>query len=233
MLSLLQTTTYAALATLLTVTGAAPGGTARCTVGLSGILFAALVLLCSHPAAPRQFSIVGVVPVPTPYLPALLVMLNQLLLPASSLLGHVSGLVAGYAFLSPAMQCLHLSHAASSTLEGYLTSWHARPTFVLSTDLPVTTNPHSLPAASPLAAAATFFRSLLARGERLTAVSVLSTPHTPLAAEAPAQRRGDGQGHTVEARRATHADAAEARLALGLRSSSPRLRDPLPEESLV
>lgn len=65
-----------------------------CAVGLSGIVFA-LIAIDALEASEPQRSIFGLFSVPTKAYPFALLLLWQLVVPSASLMGHLSGLLAG------------------------------------------------------------------------------------------------------------------------------------------
>lgn len=113
------------------------GGRAHeCAVGLSGVLFS-LIVVDSHltPAATR--TLFGFVSVPTRWYPLALLALLQLLLPNASVLGHLSGVLVGYAFIWGWLNWCVLGQGSVSALERstVLASTVARSSFIFSAGL--------------------------------------------------------------------------------------------------
>ena len=128
---------------LHTLAGASAGkvGAHReCAVGLSGVIFS-LVVVDSHLSPAQTRSLFGFVTVPTRYYPLALLAVLQLLLPSASLLGHLAGVLVGYAFVWGWLNWLVLSPSAVGALERARCtgSLVARPNFILSAGLP---DPH-------------------------------------------------------------------------------------------
>jgi membrane associated rhomboid family serine protease len=70
----------------------------ECGVGFSGVLFA-LIVVDNHVHQVPNRSIFGCFSVPAKYYPVALLAILQLIIPGISLLGHASGLIAGYLFV--------------------------------------------------------------------------------------------------------------------------------------
>lgn len=66
-------------------------------LGFSGILFSLLVI-DSVTSEERKRSVLGVFLVDSKFYPIIMLLVNQLLMPQASLLGHASGLIIGYAY---------------------------------------------------------------------------------------------------------------------------------------
>jgi hypothetical protein len=116
------------------------GAGRECAVGLSGVIFS-LVVVDSHLSPAQSRSLFGFVTVPTRYYPLALLAVLQLLLPAASLLGHLAGVLVGYAFVWGWLNWLVLSSAAVGALERArcIAAVVSRPNFILSAGLP---DPH-------------------------------------------------------------------------------------------
>ena len=116
------------------------GAHRECAVGLSGVIFS-LVVVDSHLSPAQTRSLFGFVTVPTRYYPLALLAVLQLLLPSASLLGHLAGVLVGYAFVWGWLNWLVLSPSAVGALERARCtgSLVARPNFILSVGLP---DPH-------------------------------------------------------------------------------------------
>jgi hypothetical protein len=113
----------------------------ECAVGLSGVIFS-LVVVDAHLSPAITRSLFGVVSVPTRYYPLALLALLQLLLPSASLLGHLSGVLVGYAYAWGWLNVLVLSSGAVGAVERarFVAPLVQRfPTFILSAGLP---DPH-------------------------------------------------------------------------------------------
>lgn len=89
-----------ALATALTALslGSSVSPWRHCSVGFSGVLFALVVVDGAHRNLERR-SIFGALSLPAPLVPWVLVGLWQLLVPQSSLLAHLGGVVAGVGYV--------------------------------------------------------------------------------------------------------------------------------------
>lgn len=113
------------------------GASHECAVGLSGVIFS-LVVVDSHLSAAQSRSLFGVVTVPSRYYPLALLAILQLLLPAASLLGHLAGVIVGYAFAWGWLNRLVLPPAAVGALERARCAGSvvARSNFILSAGLP-------------------------------------------------------------------------------------------------
>jgi len=109
----------------------------ECAAGLSGVLFA-LIVVDSHLTSAPTRSLFGVLSVPTRWYPLALLGVLQLLLPTASVAGHLSGVLVGYAFVWGWLNRLLLSPAGLSALERArcCASCVARPAFILSSGLP-------------------------------------------------------------------------------------------------
>jgi hypothetical protein len=112
----------------------------ECAVGLSGVIFS-LVVVDSHLSPAQSRSLFGVVQVPTRYYPLALLALLQLLLPSASLLGHLSGVLVGYAYAWGWLNWAVLPPSVVGLLERArcAASLVARPNFILAAGLP---DPH-------------------------------------------------------------------------------------------
>ncbi|CAI5516953.1 unnamed protein product [Closterium sp. Naga37s-1] len=88
----------------------------ECCIGFSGVLFA-LIVLDLQVGGGRDRSIFGFFTVPTAWYPWVLLVLFQLLLPSASLLGHLSGVLSGLAYVRDAFAIVTPSSATFSSLE--------------------------------------------------------------------------------------------------------------------
>ncbi|KAI8920519.1 hypothetical protein BC831DRAFT_479373, partial [Entophlyctis helioformis] len=73
------------------------GWLTSCSVGLSGYLFALLVVDCAEHREPRSLLSLRI---PTALFPFVLVVATQFMIPSSSFVGHVGGLLAGHLYQS-------------------------------------------------------------------------------------------------------------------------------------
>ncbi|KAL4450677.1 hypothetical protein ABPG77_001033 [Micractinium sp. CCAP 211/92] len=104
----------------------------QCAVGLSGVIFG-LVLIDSHQASSPTRSIFGLFSVPTWAFPWALLVIWQLLVPRASLLGHLTGLLVGYAFATGRLRWLLPSSATYQTVERALPFCLHSPSFIAHT----------------------------------------------------------------------------------------------------
>ncbi len=113
------------------------GVRSSCTVGLSGVIFS-LVVVDAHLTPVASRTLFGVVSVPTRWYPLALLALLQLLLPDASMLGHLAGVLVGYAFIWGYLNWAVLSGTTVNTLERArcLNTAVARQNFILVTGLP-------------------------------------------------------------------------------------------------
>lgn len=86
-------------------------------VGMSGLLFALLVVSLEYS---ESVSIFGLFDMPSKWYPLFIAVVLQLLSPGLSLLGHLSGIAVGYAFLSSRLDFLKLSTNKISYVEDKL-----------------------------------------------------------------------------------------------------------------
>ena len=80
-------------------------------VGYSGVLFGYLGIVAFLPEAPAEQALCGVVNVPARMYPFVLLLVIQLAIPNVSLLGHLSGLVAGCLYSAGVLPWLHCGPA--------------------------------------------------------------------------------------------------------------------------
>jgi hypothetical protein len=125
--------------TLHSLAGAS-GASRECALGLSGVIFS-LVVVDSHLTPTATRTIFGCFNVATRWYPLALLAFLQLLLPSASVLGHLSGVIIGYAYCWGYLNWAVLSQTSINTLERArcLAGVVARPQFVLATGLP---DPH-------------------------------------------------------------------------------------------
>jgi hypothetical protein len=200
--------------------------------------------------------------------------------PAAILQAHVfqccAGVACGFVWASPCGRYLDLPASAVRSLEERCSRLHARPTFILSTDLPRTSAGGAPGDGVPSCAAASHHAAALwaragrlvravtrpgsqrarvavaARDRRVEGQTQLSTTQRLRELLAPLLLQRDGSSETLQepsalhaeqglqlqggaaaARRAAHAAAAEARIALGLRNLDPGVTGVPAEEVLV
>lgn len=91
----------------------------QCTIGISGVLFALLVVNIEAAAVP-SISVCGLCSLPSRWYPWLLALVLQLFSPNLSLLGHLSGIVLGYALAFGYLQKLTPSEPRFATIEDSL-----------------------------------------------------------------------------------------------------------------
>lgn len=89
----------------------------NCAVGISGVLFA---LLVTSLEATTSVSIFGFFDMPAFWYPPALALLLQFFSPGLSFLGHLSGIAAGHAILSPRLSFTKLSSSTVASLESKL-----------------------------------------------------------------------------------------------------------------
>ena len=116
------------------------GRSRECAVGLSGVIFS-LVVVDSHLTPTATRLLFGIVNVSTRWYPLALLAFLQLLLPNASVLGHLAGVLVGYAYCWGGLNWAVLSSTAVNTLERArcVAGIVARPNFILSAGLP---DPH-------------------------------------------------------------------------------------------
>lgn len=129
---------FALLGGSLHAAAGASGGAAACAVGLSGVIFALLVVETHLSPAPTR-SLLGLVHIQARYYPLALLLLLQLLLPDASFLGHLAGVLVGYAYAWGWLNWAVLPPAAVTALERRCTAAAARPNFIFAAGLP---DPH-------------------------------------------------------------------------------------------
>ena len=134
------TLVFATLGGLLHSLAGVSGGGRECAVGLSGVIFS-LVVVDSHLTPTATRTLFGIVNVSTRWYPLALLAALQLLLPSASVLGHLAGVLVGYAYCWGYLNWAVLSPTAVNTLERtrYMTMVVSRPNAVLSAGLP---DPH-------------------------------------------------------------------------------------------
>jgi membrane associated rhomboid family serine protease len=134
------TLVFAALGGLLHSLAGVSGGSHECAVGLSGVIFS-LVVVDSHLTPTATRTLFGIVNVSTRWYPLALLAALQLLLPSASVLGHLAGVLVGYAYCWGYLNWAVLSPTAVNTLERArcLAAVVSRPNVVLATGLP---DPH-------------------------------------------------------------------------------------------
>jgi rhomboid domain-containing protein 1 len=101
-----------------------------CSVGFSGVLFSLVVLQTKISAHSHQ-NLFGFFSVPSHLYPWALLFLLQLIFPGISFLGHLSGLLVGFIYVSGALQWLSPSRAWISQFESrYLPLLTVRSSYV-------------------------------------------------------------------------------------------------------
>lgn len=88
----------------------------QCTIGISGVLFALLVVNIEASAVP-SISVFGLFSLPSRWYPWLLALVLQLLSPNLSFLGHLSGIALGYAISFGYLHRLTPSESRFATIE--------------------------------------------------------------------------------------------------------------------
>ncbi|GJP74975.1 hypothetical protein CLOP_g5477 [Closterium sp. NIES-67] len=103
----------------------------ECCIGFSGVLFA-LIVLDLHVGGGSHRSIFGFFTVSTAWYPWVLLVLFQLLLPSASLLGHLSGVLSGLAYVRGSLSIVTPSSATLNFLESsrFLAPIVRRPGFI-------------------------------------------------------------------------------------------------------
>lgn len=91
----------------------------QCTIGISGVLFALLVVNIEASAVP-SISVFGLFRLPSRWYPWLLALVLQLLSPNLSFLGHLSGITLGYALAFGYLHLLTPSESRFSAIEDSL-----------------------------------------------------------------------------------------------------------------
>lgn len=112
---------------VLVLIGTQGGVSRHCVAGLSGVLFALLVLI-SGPVPlnmdgvrnAEKVSLYGVVGVPKFAVPWILLALIQIVLPQASLLGHLCGMMAGYGLMYSHADGVYFSSEREPLIVGVL-----------------------------------------------------------------------------------------------------------------
>ncbi|EFJ27952.1 hypothetical protein SELMODRAFT_147697 [Selaginella moellendorffii] len=104
----------------------------ECQIGFSGILFAMIVIEGSLYTGQNR-SIFGLFNVPAKWYPWVLLIIFQMIMPRVSLLGHLSGILSGFAYSYGLFNVLMLSQATYTKIESssLLASCMRRPGFIV------------------------------------------------------------------------------------------------------
>ncbi|KAJ7281189.1 hypothetical protein O6H91_Y365900 [Diphasiastrum complanatum] len=95
----------------------------QCGIGFSGLIFA-LIVIESSLSGNQNRSIFGLFNVPAKWYPWILLIVFQLLMPNVSFLGHISGILSGFAYTFGFFDFLLLSSSTYGLIEG---SWFLAP----------------------------------------------------------------------------------------------------------
>uniref|UniRef100_A0A7I4EAD2 UBA domain-containing protein n=1 Tax=Physcomitrium patens TaxID=3218 RepID=A0A7I4EAD2_PHYPA len=109
-----------------------PGLMYECGIGFSGVIFSMIVMETSlNPVQTR--SVFGFFSVPAKWYPWALLVLFQLLMPRASLLGHLAGILSGFAYTYGLFNCGMLSSSKYAAVEGLpcLAPLVRRPGFIV------------------------------------------------------------------------------------------------------
>ncbi|GAV86125.1 UBA domain-containing protein/Rhomboid domain-containing protein [Cephalotus follicularis] len=106
----------------------------ECAIGFSGILFSMIVIETSLSGVEYR-SVFGLFNVPSMWYAWILLVLFQLLMPNVSLLGHLCGIISGFAYTYGLFNLLMPGTSFYSAIEGFswLSSCVRRPKFILCT----------------------------------------------------------------------------------------------------
>jgi len=88
----------------------------QCTVGLSGVIFALLVININNSESPSQ-NLFGFLNVPTKIYPWVLLIVLQIIMPGVSFVGHLSGILIGYLYSYGYLDRLQFSSTTLSSIE--------------------------------------------------------------------------------------------------------------------
>ncbi|KAG0584066.1 hypothetical protein KC19_3G182200 [Ceratodon purpureus] len=124
-----------------------PGLLYECGIGFSGVIFAMIVMETSLNAVQTR-SVFGFFSVPAKLYPWALLVLFQLLMPRASLLGHLAGILSGFAYTYGLFYYVMLSSSKYAYIEGlpFLAPLVRRPGFIVGGS--GGTAPFALPALS-------------------------------------------------------------------------------------
>ncbi|MCO5608693.1 hypothetical protein L7F22_062907 [Adiantum nelumboides] len=121
----------------------------ECSIGFSGMIFAMIVMETSLSGVQNR-SIFGFFSVPAKWYAWILLILFQLLMPNVSLLGHLCGILSGFAYIYGAFNQLLFGSSTYSALESswLLASCVRRPGFIVGGGTSVTPLPTVSPSSS-------------------------------------------------------------------------------------
>lgn len=94
------------------------GALKSCAVGISGVIFALMVVDNAIEGTPKRL-LFGRFEVPAPWVPWIMLFLIQIIVPRASFLGHLCGLLVGEAWVSGRLASLQLSDMGVATVEGH------------------------------------------------------------------------------------------------------------------
>jgi hypothetical protein len=157
-----------------------------CVAGMSGVLFAWITLECLRSATPRR--LLGCFTVPAVAYPFALLSFVALLLPGSSLYGHLSGVLVGFVAhrTNPLAGCAQFLCRTERRLPSRLTSlplYHTHPSLgSLSAGLPVVAKPRGVSGVRGVA-------SLAAQRDSLSPPSASPSPSSSPADRFPGRGR--------------------------------------------
>eukprot|EP00250_Pteridium_aquilinum_P002184 c12381_g1_i1 orf=563-1768(-) len=121
----------------------------ECSVGFSGMIFAMIVMETSLSGVQSR-SIFGFFNVPAKWYAWILLILFQLLMPNVSLLGHLCGILSGFAYTYGLFNPLLLGSSTYSAVESswLMASCARRPGFIVGGGMPTASLPTAVPSSS-------------------------------------------------------------------------------------
>lgn len=158
----------------------------QCSIGFSGMIFAMIVMETSLSGSQSR-SIFGLFNVPAKWYAWILLILFQLLMPNVSLLGHLCGILSGFAYTHGLFNPLLFGSSTYSAVESFwlMASCVRRPGFIVGGGMPTA----SLPTVAPVSSNTSLGN--LWRGLRSW------VPQRETQRETPVDERFPGRGRTL------------------------------------
>lgn len=175
----------------------------ECAIGYSGVLFA-LILIEGRLAGAASRSIFGFFSIPTVWYPWALMLLLYFMVPGSSLLGHLSGIVSGLAYNRGLLNAFMLPPSFVGAVErlSILAPLVQRPGFIVGGSMAPSSLPTSVsPAADSQSSREGLLAPLVSAWQGVTSYvpQRAAAPPPPQSADGTSDPRFPGQGHTLGA----------------------------------